>query len=76
MEEKKEGIVYVPYILKTTKTTVNGETVWYSNKVMNFLLKVKRLFVKPKYNKDLTKYKIVNSSLYGKFGGNDFNLNN
>ena len=42
------GIIFVPYICKTIKSDVNGETVWHSNKFINFLLKVKRLFYKSK----------------------------
>ncbi|MDY0389203.1 MAG: hypothetical protein RBT65_19205 [Methanolobus sp.] len=74
MSEKiKEGAD----MLKTTETTINGETVWYSNNVKNFLLKLKRFFIKPKHNIDTSKYKkIVNSSLYGKFSGNEFKTYN
>jgi hypothetical protein len=61
-----KGCVFLPYILKTTKTTINGETVWYANKWKNLLLKIKHFFVKPKYMKNTHFYKnkMVNSSHY------------
>jgi hypothetical protein len=36
MEEiENKGYVYVPYIFKTISTSINNETVWYSNKWKN-----------------------------------------
>jgi hypothetical protein len=33
MEENKEkGYVWLPYITKTVKTGINGETVWFNEK--------------------------------------------
>lgn len=67
MENNKDiGYVLLPYIIKTTRTSINGETVWYSNKWKNLLLKIKQFFIKPKYlkNKHLYKDKVINSSLY------------
>ena len=68
MEDNREkGYVWMPYIIKTLKTTVNGETVWYANKWKNLLLKIKHFFIKPKCSKNAHVYKnkVVNSSLYG-----------
>jgi hypothetical protein len=31
-EEFKPGIVYLPYITKVISTSINGTTVWHSNK--------------------------------------------
>jgi hypothetical protein len=68
MTEKNEekGYVWMPYIVKTTKTTINGETVWYANKWKNFLLKIKHFFIKPKHLKSAHIYskKTIDPSLY------------
>ncbi len=63
---KSEGIVYLPYVIKTISSDINGETVWYANKWKNLLLKIKHLFIKPKYLKNAAKYlnKPVNKSVY------------
>jgi hypothetical protein len=60
------GYVWLPYVIKTVKTTINGETVWYANRWKNFLLKIKHFFIKPKYlkNAHIYKNKAVNSSYY------------
>jgi hypothetical protein len=52
----KPGVVYLPYIMKTKSTSINGVTVWHSNKFINLMLKIKHFFFKPKeielkYNK-------------------------
>lgn len=67
MNPKDKGYIWLPYITKTVKTTINGETVWYENKWKNLLLKIKHFFIKPKYLKNvhLYKKKVINSSLYG-----------
>jgi hypothetical protein len=64
---REQGYIWAPYILKVVSTSVNGETVWYSNRWKNFLLKIKRLFFKPKYLKMLGKYgkKEINPKIYG-----------
>lgn len=67
MENNKDnGYVYIPYVMKTVKTTINGETVWCVNKMKNLLLKIKRFFYKSKNLKNAEKYlnKPVNSSFY------------
>lgn len=52
MENNKErGYIFIPYVFKTVKTTINDETVWYENKWKNLLLKIKFLFIKPRYLK-------------------------
>ena len=63
---RDKGYVWLPYITKTVKTTINGETVWYENKWKNLLLKIKYFFIKPKYlkNDHFYKKKLINSSLY------------
>jgi len=62
------GYIYVPYIIVNVATSINGEVVWYRNKWKNFWLKVKFLFVKPKYLKHVKKYseKTINPKYYGK----------
>jgi len=67
MELFLKNNVLVPYIFKTIKTDINGETVWYANKWKNLFLKIKRFFIKPKYLKNAHYYKnkTVNSSFYG-----------
>jgi hypothetical protein len=67
MENNKEnGFVYIPYILKTVSTSINGETVWHVNKWKNLLLKIKRFFYKSKNFKNSEKYlnKKINRSFY------------
>lgn len=66
MENNKDkGYVWLPYITKTVKTDINGETVWYANKLKNLLLKVKHFIFKPKYLKNAHFYKKkVKSSFY------------
>jgi len=59
-----KGYIYVPYVFKTVKTDINGETVWYANKFKNLLLKIKRFFFKPKFNKDIYLNKPINKSYY------------
>ena len=67
MENNKPGIIYLPYVLKTVSTSINGETVWYANKWNNLLLKIKNFFLKPKYLKNAHIYskKQIDSSGYG-----------
>ena len=64
----ESGMIFVPYIFKPIKTTVNNETVWHANKWKNLFLKVTHLFYKSKNYKTFIKYskKIVDSSLYEK----------
>lgn len=73
MENNKDkgldkGYMWLPYVTKNVSTSINGETVWYSNKWKNLLLKIKHFFIKPKYLKNAHKYKnkMVNSSFYEK----------
>ena len=65
-DDLDKGYILVPYITKTVKTSINGETVWYANKWKNLFLKIKHFFVKPKYlkNAHIYKNKVVNSSFY------------
>lgn len=65
-KEGKSGYFYVPYITKTVKTTINGVTVWHSNKLINFWLKIKFFFWKPKTLKNFEAYasKPINSKFY------------
>ena len=65
-KEGKTGIIYAPYITKTLKTTINGTTVWHSNKLINLWLKIKLFFWKPKTIKNLEKYatKPIDSKYY------------
>jgi hypothetical protein len=69
MENNKDkGVVFTPYIIGEPKSTdINGEVVWYRNKLLNLLLKIKRFFYKSKNLKNVEKYsnKKVNSSFYG-----------
>ncbi len=69
MENNKDkGFVYVPFIIgEPEQTDINGEVVWYRNKMKNLLLKIKRFFYKSKNIKHSEKYlnKKVNSSFYG-----------
>ena len=61
------GIRFLPYITKTKATDINGITVWHSNKFINFWIKVKHFFYKPKALKNFEKYanKPVNTKYYG-----------
>lgn len=43
--KQPSGIVSVPYLLKTTKTVVNGKTVWHSNQIINSYLKWERFLL-------------------------------
>ena len=65
-ENKEKGYVWLPYITKTVKTEINGETVWYANKWKNLLLKIKHFFIKPKYLKNAHLYskKTINDKFY------------
>jgi len=60
-KENNSGPIFVPFILKTTKVDINGEIVWYANKWKNFLLKIKRIFIKPKHSKLIFKKKIIST---------------
>lgn len=76
MENNKDnGYVWVPCKMKTISASINGETVWFANKWKNFLLKIKHLFIKPKYLKNVHMYKnkIVNQSYYGTININNNN---
>jgi hypothetical protein len=55
-QEFKSGIVYLPYITKIISTSINGTTVWHSNKFINFWLKIKFFFYKPEALKKLEIY--------------------
>ncbi len=55
------SIEWAPYVLVTTKTTINGDVVWYKNKWKNFFLKIKHIFWKPKKFKKLTEKKLISS---------------
>ena len=57
MENK---IIYLPYVTKTIKTTVNGVTVWHSNILINLWLKIKFFFYTPKTLKNFKKYSTKN----------------
>ena len=66
-DEIKKGYIYLPYIVVNVKNTINGETVWYRNKLLNFLLKIKRFFIKSKLlNSEIYKNKLINNNYYGK----------
>jgi hypothetical protein len=62
----KAGYIYAPYTIKTVKTTVNGVTVWHNNKLINFWLKIKFFFCKPKTLKNFEAYaaKPINVKYY------------
>jgi hypothetical protein len=62
----KAGYIYIPFITKTVKTSVNGVTVWHSNKLINFWLKIKFFFWKPKTLKNFEVYasKSINAKYY------------
>jgi hypothetical protein len=55
-EEFKPGIVHLPYITKVISTSINGTTVWHSNKFINLWLKIKFFFCKPKSLKKFETY--------------------
>jgi hypothetical protein len=76
--DMKNGIIFAPYICKTSKTTINSETVWHSNRFINLLLRIKRFFYKSKNIKNSEKYmnKKIDVSKYGTFKPDTFNLNN
>jgi len=61
--DKDNGIVLMPYIIKNIRTDVNGEPVWYANEWKNLILKIKRFFCK---SEDFEKYKTkkIDSSYY------------
>ena len=65
-KDGKVGYIYIPYVTKTVKTTVNGVTVWHSNKMINFWLKIKFFFWKPKTLKNFEAYssKPINAKYY------------
>jgi hypothetical protein len=65
-KEGKSGYIYAPYVTKTVKTSVNGVTVWYSNKMINLWLKIKFFFYTPKALKNFEKYsnKPIDSKYY------------
>ncbi len=62
----KSGYIYAPYVIKTVKTTVNGVTVWHSNKMINLWLKIKFFFWRPKTLKNFKSYagKTINTKYY------------
>jgi hypothetical protein len=66
LQDGKAGYIYAPYVIKTVKTTVNGVTVWHSNKLINFWLKIKFFFWKPKTLKNFEAYaaKPINAKYY------------
>lgn len=69
MEDYKDkGYIFLPYKIKTEKTEINGETVWYANKWKNLFLKIKIFFIKPKYIKNGSKFdkKIINKYYYNR----------
>lgn len=65
-KEGKAGFIWAPYVTKNLKTSVNGLTVWHSNKLINLWLKIKFFFYKPKELKTLEAYskKSVNAEYY------------
>jgi len=72
----EQGYKWIPYKIVTVATSINGEIVWYKNKWKNFLLKIKRIFIKPKYlkNGEIYSKKKINSSYYGKININGDNV--
>jgi hypothetical protein len=65
-DKNEQGVIWAPYTTRNVSTDINGELVWHSNKFINFLLKVKRFFIKPKYLKNTGLYKKkIDSSGYG-----------
>jgi len=67
-EDLPNGIIYVPYVIETNSTSINGITVWYKNKWKNLLLKIKFFFKKPNELKRWEAYstKAINSKYYQK----------
>jgi hypothetical protein len=67
-EDLPKGISYVPYVIETTSTSINGTTVWYKNKWENLLLKIKFFFKKPNELKrwEIYSKKPINSKYYQK----------
>ena len=66
-KDNKPGYIFVPYIMHTRSTSINGVTVWHHNKFINLLIKIKLFFYKPKALKDFGKHskKTVNKDYYG-----------
>lgn len=64
--DQDKGLIWIPYVFVTTSTMINGEVVWYKNKWKNLLLKIKRLFIRPKHFEFLEYYKNkpINPKLY------------
>ena len=56
METELQKLIPAPYVNKSIKTTVNSETIWHSNKIINMLLKLKRFFYKSKNYKNYEKF--------------------
>lgn len=54
-QDPHSGIIYVPYVIETTSTSINNTTVWYKNKWKNLWLKIKFFFKKPDELKRLEK---------------------
>lgn len=65
--ELGKGVIYVPYVLSTKSTSINGEVVWYKNKWRNLLLKIRHFFFKPKCYNNMNRYseKPIDASNYG-----------
>ena len=65
-EDLDKGSVFVPYVMETTSTSINGTAVWYKNRWKKLWLKIKFFFRKPKDLKDFEKYykKHINSKFY------------
>jgi hypothetical protein len=65
-EDLDKGSVFVPYVMETTSTSINGTAVWYKNRWKNLWLKIKFFFRKPKDLKEFEKYskKPINSKFY------------
>lgn len=63
----EQGYKWLPYKIVNVSTSINGEIVWYKNKWKNLLLRIKSIFIKPQYLKNVEMYskKKINSS-YGK----------
>jgi hypothetical protein len=63
-KQLNNGIIWVPYIIKTECTYINGEVVWYANRWKNIFLKIKHFFIKPKYKKMNYLKKPINTKYY------------
>lgn len=63
----KEGIIFAPYVPVTVATYINDEMVWHRNRWIRLGLKIKRIFIKPKYLKNIETYtkKTVSNKYYG-----------